>query len=80
MMPELAVSGYPPEDLLFHSGLRTQVARSIERRNRCVGHLPFSDQNANVHCHPNNRGDKLETTSTPSNGLGRLILLPRLKI
>ena len=21
MMPELAVSGYPPEDLLFHSGL-----------------------------------------------------------
>ena len=31
MLPELAVSGYPPEDLLFHSGLRTQVARSIER-------------------------------------------------
>jgi NAD+ synthase (glutamine-hydrolysing) len=31
MTPELAVSGYPPEDLLFHSGLRTQVARSIER-------------------------------------------------
>ena len=31
MMPELAVSGYPPEDLLFHSGLRTQVARSLER-------------------------------------------------
>ena len=31
MMPELAVSGYPPEDLLFHSGLRAQVARSIER-------------------------------------------------
>jgi NAD+ synthase (glutamine-hydrolysing) len=31
MVPELAVSGYPPEDLLFHSGLRVQVARSIER-------------------------------------------------
>src|ERR1700677_1741234 len=31
MVPELAVSGYPPEDLLFHSGLRLQVARSIER-------------------------------------------------
>ena len=31
MLPELAVSGYPPEDLLFHSGLRAQVARSIER-------------------------------------------------
>jgi NAD+ synthase (glutamine-hydrolysing) len=31
MVPELAVSGYPPEDLLFHLGLKAQVARSIER-------------------------------------------------
>jgi NAD+ synthase (glutamine-hydrolysing) len=31
MVPELAVSGYPPEDLLFHQGLRAQVAHSIER-------------------------------------------------
>ena len=31
MLPELAVSGYPPEDLLFHSGMRAQVARSIAR-------------------------------------------------
>ena len=31
MVPELAVSGYPPEDLLFHSGMRSQVARSIGR-------------------------------------------------
>jgi NAD+ synthase (glutamine-hydrolysing) len=31
MVPELAVSGYPPEDLLFHLGLRAQVARSLER-------------------------------------------------
>ena len=31
MVPELAVSGYPPEDLLFHSGMRHQVARSIAR-------------------------------------------------
>jgi NAD+ synthase (glutamine-hydrolysing) len=31
MVPELAVSGYPPEDLLFHSGLRLQVTRSIDR-------------------------------------------------
>jgi NAD+ synthase (glutamine-hydrolysing) len=31
MAPELAVSGYPPEDLLFHSGMRSQVARSIGR-------------------------------------------------
>jgi NAD+ synthase (glutamine-hydrolysing) len=31
LVPELAVSGYPPEDLLFHLGLKAQVVRSIER-------------------------------------------------
>jgi NAD+ synthase (glutamine-hydrolysing) len=31
MLPELAVSGYPPEDLLFHSGMRLQVAKSLDR-------------------------------------------------
>ena len=36
LLPELAVSGYPPEDLLFHSGMRAQVARSIERLRREV--------------------------------------------
>jgi NAD+ synthase (glutamine-hydrolysing) len=36
MLPELAVSGYPPEDLLFHSGMRLQVARSLERLKREV--------------------------------------------
>ncbi len=34
MLPELAVSGYPPEDLLFHSGMRLQVAGSLERLQR----------------------------------------------
>ncbi len=34
LLPELSVSGYPPEDLLFHSGMRTQVAESIERLKR----------------------------------------------
>ena len=34
MLPELAVSGYPPEDLLFHSGMRLQVAKSLERLQR----------------------------------------------
>ena len=36
LVPELAVSGYPPEDLLFHSGMRTQVAKSIARLKREV--------------------------------------------
>jgi NAD+ synthase (glutamine-hydrolysing) len=31
LLPELAVSGYPPEDLLFHSGMRLQVGLSLER-------------------------------------------------
>ncbi len=31
LLPELAVSGYPPEDLLFHNGMRAQVARALER-------------------------------------------------
>jgi NAD+ synthase (glutamine-hydrolysing) len=36
LLPELAVSGYPPEDLLFHSGMRAQVANSIDRLRREV--------------------------------------------
>jgi NAD+ synthase (glutamine-hydrolysing) len=36
LLPELAVSGYPPEDLLFHSGMRAQVTTSIERLKREV--------------------------------------------
>jgi NAD+ synthase (glutamine-hydrolysing) len=30
VFPELSVCGYPPEDLLFHTGLRRRVAKSIE--------------------------------------------------
>jgi len=30
VFPELSVSGYPPEDLLFHSGLRKRVRTSLE--------------------------------------------------
>jgi NAD+ synthase (glutamine-hydrolysing) len=29
LLPELAVCGYPPEDLLFHAGLRKQVAAAM---------------------------------------------------
>ena len=41
MLPELAVSGYPPEDLLFHAGMRLQVARSIERLKAEVRGITF---------------------------------------
>jgi len=36
LFPELAVCGYPPEDLLFHGGMRLKVARSLERLRREV--------------------------------------------
>lgn len=31
IFPELALSGYPPEDLLFHKGMRRQVAAALEQ-------------------------------------------------
>jgi NAD+ synthase (glutamine-hydrolysing) len=31
MFPELSLCGYPPEDLLFHNGLRRQVQAGMER-------------------------------------------------
>ncbi len=31
LFPELALCGYPPEDLLFHKGLRRQVGLALER-------------------------------------------------
>ena len=36
LFPELAACGYPPEDLLFHAGMRLQVARSLDRLKREV--------------------------------------------
>ncbi len=29
IFPELSVCGYPPEDLLFHSGLRSRVEKAV---------------------------------------------------
>jgi NAD+ synthase (glutamine-hydrolysing) len=31
LFPELALSGYPPEDLLFHRGFRRQIEQGLER-------------------------------------------------
>lgn len=31
LYPELSLSGYPPEDLLFHNGMRRQVEAALER-------------------------------------------------
>src|SRR5512136_939119 len=39
LLPELALSGYPPEDLLFHSGFRRQVQAAVERL--CKGAPPL---------------------------------------
>lgn len=34
VFPELAVCGYPPEDLLFHSGLQRRVGEALDRIRR----------------------------------------------
>ena len=51
VFPELAMCGYPPEDLLFHAGLRRQVAEGLERicaesadPGVLVGYPEFADQ------------------------------------
>lgn len=36
VFPELSVCGYPPEDLLFHSGLRMRVDAAVETIRRSV--------------------------------------------
>jgi NAD+ synthase (glutamine-hydrolysing) len=50
MFPELALAGYPPEDLLFHSGFRRQVQGALARVCRetrgidvLVGHPEYVD-------------------------------------
>jgi NAD+ synthase (glutamine-hydrolysing) len=36
LFPELTLSGYPPEDLLFHRGLRLQIERALEELTAAV--------------------------------------------
>ena len=37
VFPELALSGYPPEDLLFHRGFRRQIEAALERLRYEIG-------------------------------------------
>jgi NAD+ synthase (glutamine-hydrolysing) len=39
MFPELSLAGYPPEDLLFHSGFRRRVQEAIARVCREAGNV-----------------------------------------
>ncbi|MGA8706338.1 MAG: NAD+ synthase [Steroidobacteraceae bacterium] len=36
LFPELTLSGYPPEDLLFHRGMRRQIGRALDDLTRAV--------------------------------------------
>ncbi len=52
LFPELALSGYPPEDLLFHKGMKRQVAAAMERVRSevkgvsvMVGYPDYADDN-----------------------------------
>lgn len=37
LFPELTLSGYPPEDLLFHRGMRKRIERALTRVTGAVG-------------------------------------------
>jgi NAD+ synthase (glutamine-hydrolysing) len=39
LLPELTLSGYPPEDLLFHRGLRLQIERALIELQKAVPEL-----------------------------------------
>ena len=39
LTPELSLVGYPPEDLLFHSGFRTQVKEAVARLTQASGSI-----------------------------------------
>ncbi len=52
LFPELALSGYPPEDLLFHKGMKRQVGAAMERVRSevkgvsvMVGYPDYADDN-----------------------------------
>ena len=40
LFPELTLSGYPPEDLLFHRGLRMQIERALRDCEARAAHRP----------------------------------------
>lgn len=51
VFPELTLTGYPPEDLLFHSGVRFRVANALERVRKdiagitvLVGYPEYADE------------------------------------
>jgi NAD+ synthase (glutamine-hydrolysing) len=51
LFPELTLSGYPPEDLLFHASMRRKVAEALERVRRelrgiaaLVGYPEYQDR------------------------------------
>ncbi len=57
VFPELSICGYPPEDLLFHSGLRsrvekalTQIRDSIKGIAVLVGFPEYADDNIHNSC------------------------------
>src|SRR5690606_33406376 len=53
VFPELSICGYPPEDLLFHSGLRRRIVDSLETIRNSVRDI------AVLVGYPENEGDKI---------------------
>jgi NAD+ synthase (glutamine-hydrolysing) len=66
LFPELSVCGYPPEDLLLHSGLRKRVERALQELRRevrgiavLVGFPEYADQDIYNACAVFRDGDVL---------------------
>lgn len=41
LAPELAMSGYPPQDLVFKSRFVPQIIEAVERLHSCIGEVPL---------------------------------------
>ncbi|MCY4255943.1 MAG: NAD+ synthase [Gammaproteobacteria bacterium] len=68
--PELALCGYPPEDLLFHAGLREDMAAGLERIKAASGDI------AVVIGYPHEQGGRWYNAAALLHN-GRLLLLHR---
>ncbi len=64
VFPELTLSGYPPEDLLFHRGLRIQLEEALAQLAREVRRSRFAAARACSWAIPNTKARAAPRAST----------------
>ena len=79
LLPELALSGYPPEDLLFHRGFRHRIDAALERLRQAIRGIDV------VVGFPEYDGDRIYNTAVVlSDGeikaLHRKLILPNYQV